>query len=38
MVRKWFLYIHEEEANSFLPQSGLKYLVAVTSSIVRDSR
>ena len=32
MVRKCF--IHVKEANSILPKSGLKYLVAVTPSIV----
>ena len=26
-------FIHEKEANSILPKSGLKYLVAVTPSI-----
>ena len=32
MVRKCF--IHEKEANSILSKSGLKYLIAVTPSIV----
>ena len=32
MVRKCF--VHENEANSILPKSGLKYLVAVTPSLL----
>ena len=31
-MRKCF-FIHEKEANSILPKSGLKYLVAVTPSV-----
>ena len=36
MVRKCF--IHVKEANSILPKSGLKYLIAVTPSIVHVRR
>ena len=28
------VFIHEKEANSILPKSGLKHLVAVTPSIL----
>ena len=34
-MRKCF-FIHEKEANSMMTKSGLKYLVAVTPSLVND--